>query len=326
MDKQGQPRKAAGSSDRGRAHHRNLSTASHPDRRDAAEALLSHADQQDLTAEASPYAPDPVEPQALARRPSVQPQAPNRRLSQQLSESRRPSQQHSSLSSNTTQALQLRNKSSTDSEGWSMLEREGNSTSGASSYDFPGTWPTAIHDTTTALTQVSTATASYASALTNSGIGRASMSIGTAALSSANKRALSIMSWATDHTGTGVDQLPRPMSKWLKGGRKKIEEQRRAEQRIKEKRRRRESGMGSSSSEPMTFGDERGAFVLETAEMSSTGEIVGPMTSLQGDGFREAVTRGGEVDAGRVELDDDSGEESEEEEGDGMLRVFQFDD
>ncbi|KAH7077585.1 hypothetical protein BKA63DRAFT_508550 [Paraphoma chrysanthemicola] len=326
MDQQGQPRKAAGSSDRGRAHRRNLSTASHPGRRDAAEGLLSHADQQDPTAEASPYAPEPVEPQAPARQPSVQPQAPNRRLSQQLSESRRPSQQHSSISSSTTQALQVRNKSSTDSEGWSMLEREGNSTSGASSYDFPGTWPTAIHDTTTALTQVSTATASYASALTHSGIGRASMSIGTAALSSANKGALSIMAWATDHTGTGVDQLPRPMSKWLKGGRKKIEEQRRAEQRIKEKRRRRESGVASGSSEPMTFGDERGAFVLETAEMSSTGEIVGPMTSLQGDGFSETATRGESVDAGRVGLEDDSEDDRSEEEDDGLVRMFEFDE
>tara|TARA_R110002003_G_scaffold121_21_gene10821 strand:- start:9213 stop:9815 length:603 start_codon:yes stop_codon:yes gene_type:complete len=196
--------------------------------------------------------------------------------------------------------------------------------SGPSSYDFPGTWPTALHDTSAALTQVSSATASYASALTHSGIGKAGWSVGTAAFSSANKGALSLVSWAADHTGTGVDQLPRPVGKWLKGGRRKIEEQRRAEQKIVERRRRRESGR----QDLQPFGDERGPFVLETAEMSSTGEIVGPLTPLQRDGFTEAMTRGGSGVAGQVteQREHDSEDATEEEEDDGMTRLFEFDD
>lgn len=158
------------------------------------------------------------------------------------------------------------------------------------------------------------------------------MSIGTAALTSANKGAHSLVSWAADQAGTGVDQLPRLVSKWLKGGRKQTEEQRWAEQRcaeqmIRERRKRRESEIRPGPQEPMMFGDERGAFVLETAEMSSMGEIVEPLAPLQGDGFKETVTTGGSIDARREELRrDESESEGDEEEDDGLLRVFEFDD
>lgn len=52
------------------------------------------------------------------------------------------------------------------------------------------------------------ASKSYATALSQSGIGRASWSIGSALLSSTNKGALSIAGWAMEKTGAVPNDLP----------------------------------------------------------------------------------------------------------------------
>jgi hypothetical protein len=211
---------------------------------------------------------------------------------------------------------------------WDLLDQDIHLTTTPSatppSYIFPGTWPAAFHDTSLALSSVSTATASYATALTHSGVAKAGWSIGSALASSANRSALSIAAWAVDRTGTGTDQLPGLIGGWVRNGKERAEEIRRAEQR----RRARRDGRVRESN-PLTFGDERGAFVLETGEMSSTGEILGEMRLVHGeDGFVEADTRGVSPTFGalRGEAGEDGEDGEEEEEADGLLRVFELDD
>ncbi|KAF1829048.1 hypothetical protein BDW02DRAFT_634748 [Decorospora gaudefroyi] len=70
-----------------------------------------------------------------------------------------------------------------------------------STYAFPGTWPAALHDTKTALTSVAAATSTYATALSRSGLFKASLSIGSAALSSTNSVAVSVAGWGMRRSG-----------------------------------------------------------------------------------------------------------------------------
>jgi hypothetical protein len=103
------------------------------------------------------------------------------------------------------------------------------------------------------------------------------------------------VNWATDRTGTGADQLPRPMGAWLKSAREKWEVKRK----VKERK-------GASGEREVVWGDEEGLFVLETSEIDGRGEVVNSMAE---------ATR------------EDRGEDKEkEEEGDGMVRLFEFDD
>jgi hypothetical protein len=275
----------------------------------------------------------------------------------------------------------LRKRSSSTSEGWDMLEEQQQdvfnitpslflpacsryaqsntlASSPRPSYDFPGTWPAAIHDTTSALTQVGSATTSYATALTHSGIGKAGWSVGAAIAYTANKRALSLVDWATDHTGTGADQLPRPIAGWLKSGKEKAKERRRAELRKKERQARRARGErspdGRIADGEAVFLDEQGPFALETSEMDSTGELMsGPRPVLiqrsEDDGFAVASTQGGSIDKEEEKVqrgeypehddeepedddeepedDDEEPEDDDEEpEADGLIRLFEFDD
>ena len=175
------------------------------------------------------------------------------------------------------------------------------------SYDFPGTWQAAMHDTSTALSSVSTATASYATAIQQSGLGKAGMSVGTALLSSTNKGALSIVSWAADRTGTGPDSLPRPVAGWLKSGREKMEEAEKARQR----RARRRQGLSEEF-----FPNGRSVALLETMEMrvDEDSHLLGGET--EGDWVDEE---------GLVEALREDGEE-EEGEGERLVRLFEFDD
>ncbi|KAL1799666.1 hypothetical protein ACET3X_000008 [Alternaria dauci] len=92
--------------------------------------------------------------------------------------------------------------SPTNSEEWENLPEPTSTTPLPSTPPFPGTWSAALHDTTAALTQVSYASRSFGAALTKSGIGKASRSVGTAALSSTNQAALAVASWGIKKTGT----------------------------------------------------------------------------------------------------------------------------
>jgi hypothetical protein len=123
MDQDSQPRKAA-NSDRGRQHRRNTSSASHISLPSAGERPQSYLDQQNAQPEASPYALDHDQAPDRSRGPSEQPQAPNRRLSQQPSSTRSQSRHHSRASSSAAQVPQLKNKGSTDSDDWNLLQRD----------------------------------------------------------------------------------------------------------------------------------------------------------------------------------------------------------
>jgi hypothetical protein len=177
-------------------------------------------------------------------------------------------------------------------------------------------------------------------------MGKAGWSVGAAFSAAANRRALSLVDWAVERTGTGTDQLPRPISEWLKGGKERLDEQGRSVRRRKIRKARRhmvERGSSwdgceadRSSQDPMTFGDERGAFVLETAEMDSTGNLLSemspvrerPFKSEDDDGWADASTMGvwsGEREM-REHAGDYEGDIEEQKEDDGMMRLFEFDD
>ncbi|KAF1942749.1 hypothetical protein EJ02DRAFT_454051, partial [Clathrospora elynae] len=258
---------------------------------------------------------------------------------------------HTTAKHTTKPDADLGDESADSSDDWEQIPREvyvQNYTSTSisptlttpPSYPFPGTWPAALQETTSAFSQVTLATKSYASALTSSGFGKASWSIGAAALSSTNKYALSLTSWGLLKTGLMPGELPARVKKWV---RHNDEAKRRVELKMMKKKRRR--GMG----EPLTFGDERGAFVLDMHETDSMGEFTGPVprSMLGGNAPR---SRAGEYEGGEEEdneeedneeednEEEDNGEEDNEEEDneegeegeeygsdDGLLRVFEFD-
>ncbi|KAI4656306.1 hypothetical protein J4E93_001025 [Alternaria ventricosa] len=180
---------------------------------------------------------------------------------------------------------------------------------------FPGTWPAAIHDTSAALSEVSTATLSFASAIASSGLGRASWSIGAATLSSTNRAALTFTAWGMEKTGVMPNELPAPMRKWIQGKEDRDRRRRHAEQRRRDRRRRERDGV------VITGGvDEEGGYVLATHEMDGTlnFEGRGPLDIREEAGEQEKVQ---DHETGREEI-----EEEQEDEGGGLVGVFEFDD
>lgn len=353
-------RKATGSSDRGRAHYRSGSSASQPrcQYEQPQGSPYAEDNRHAATRQASPNSDHGYFP-APARRLSERPQAPSRQLSEQAAARR-----YSEISrAECSSASPLEKKSSGSSDSWDLLEQDEGvqsspvptfareylhrtqsdalDSSAPPSYNFPGTWPAALHDTTTALTQVGSATASYASALTRSGIGRAGWSVGAALASTANRRALSLVDWAADRTGTGADNLPRPIGSWLKGGRKTKEDRQRAKRKRKEKKARQARGdpfpdASDDDFESPQFKDDEGPFTHETSEMSNAGDFVDGLRAVQAEeddndgGFAPATTMGGRAVDGhsRSSLEGYEEEEDEEDEADddGMTRLFQYDD
>ncbi|EAT84708.2 hypothetical protein HBH56_047840 [Parastagonospora nodorum] len=339
-----QSRKATGSSDRGRPHHRSGSSASQHLRpyEQPQGSPCSEDSRHAATRHVSPSSEHGLFP-APTRRLSEQPEAPSRQLSEQAA-ARRYSE-ISRVESPSASPLKKKSSGSSSSDSWDLLEQDEGpaalDSSALPSYNFPGTWPAAFNDTTTALTQIGSATASYASALTRSGIGKAGWSVGAALASTANRRALSLVDWAAGRTGTGEDNLPRPIGRWLKGGRKTKEERRRAERKKKEKEARRARGDPSPEAsddnfESPLFKDDEGPFTLETSEMNNAGDFVDGQRAVQMEeeeeeeddrGFTPATTTtigGRAVERhGRSSLE---GYEEDEVEDDGMKRLFQYDD
>ncbi|KAI4644666.1 uncharacterized protein J4E78_009485 [Alternaria triticimaculans] len=182
---------------------------------------------------------------------------------------------------------------------------------------FPGTWPAAIHDTSAALSEVSTATLSFASALASSGLGRASWSIGAATLSSTNRAALSFTTWGMEKTGVMPNELPAPMRRWIQGKEERDRRRRQAEQRRRDRRRRERDG------QVFTGGvDEEGGYVLATHEIDGTlnFEGRGPVDMREergGQGEEQEYAAGGPEEIEEREA---------EHEDDGLTRVFEFDD
>ncbi|CAO2648094.1 Nn.00g090160.m01.CDS01 [Neocucurbitaria sp. VM-36] len=160
-------------------------------------------------------------------------------------------------------------------EDWDLLEHEApartsvpTALSSPPSYNFPTPWSAALNDTSNALTQVTAASTSYATALSQSGMGKAGWSIGSALASSAKKSALSVAEWGLEKSGKDVEELPAPVRKWL-GGR---------------------GQRGGRRGGRRVMRDERGAFVLETHDLDATGEFV-----KEGAGDDEGAEVEGEV-------------------------------
>ncbi|KAI4698347.1 uncharacterized protein J4E84_001483 [Alternaria hordeiaustralica] len=205
--------------------------------------------------------------------------------------------------------------SSSSSSSWEDLPSP-QSTSLPTATPFPGTWPAALHDTSAALSEVSTATISFASALASSGLGRASWSIGAATLSSTNRAALSFTTWGMEKTGVMPNELPRPMRRWIQGKEERDRRRRQAEQRRRERRRRERDGV------VITGGvDEEGGYVLATHEMDGTlnFEGRGPLDMREETSEQEEVQEHATGQEEIKEQEDDHGE-------DGLMRVFEFDD
>lgn len=154
---------------------------------------------------------------------------------------------------------------------------------------------------------------SYAAALSQSGIGKAGWSIGSALASSANKGALSVAGWGMERSGADTARLPASVKKWL-GKKEKLDEARGWARQAEERRRARKSRPVEGGA-PLTFGDERGAFVLETHEVDSAGLFV-ETTSLN--------LRG--TEGGKGEVGEDEEESEREDEEDMLLGAFELDD
>jgi len=256
--------------------------------------------------------------QPEARRTSLYEPEAVRRAAEFARVSRRPSTfdtfEHQSESIFRSQ--ELKSSPAGSSEEWEVLSRHDDDgfpptepSIPPPSYDFPGTWQAAMHDTSTALSSVSVATTSYATAIRQSGLGKAGMSVGTALLSSTNKGALSLVSWAADRTGTGPDALPRPVAGWLKEGREKMEEVEKARRR----RARRRQGLSEE-----LFPNGRSVALLETMEM----RVDEDSHLLGGESLGDWVDGEGLVDALQEHDQEEEGNGDEE----GLVRLFEFDD
>ncbi|RMZ71482.1 hypothetical protein GMOD_00006599 [Pyrenophora seminiperda CCB06] len=200
---------------------------------------------------------------------------------------------------------------------------------GSESYLFPGTWPAALSDTAQALREVNAATASYVTALTRSGIGRATCSIGTAALATTNTAAFALTSWGLAKTGFGSNDLPRPLHKWLQAKEEREKRRKRKEQR----KRNQEVGNG-------VFEDGEGSFTLGTREKvedASEGyegewearELRGMEAAVESEGEDNAIASLKELDFDEEEVEEeyDSEEDDEEDENEpSVLMGFNFQD
>ncbi|KAL6711247.1 hypothetical protein ACN47E_005778 [Coniothyrium glycines] len=138
----------------------------------------------------------------------------------------------------------------------------------APSYAFAGTWTAAYHDTATAVAQVGSASKSYVSALTKSGIGKAGWSIGSALLTSTGKGASSLTGWAFNRAGIMPNDLPGPMRSWLqrkhqRAGRPNIPP--RGSQMYEP---------GADQPGPFFLQDEREGFMVEAYQLGKGDEIV----------------------------------------------------
>ncbi|KAJ5025079.1 hypothetical protein PSV08DRAFT_366918 [Bipolaris maydis] len=192
------------------------------------------------------------------------------------------------------------------------------------SYPFPGTWSAALQDSNHALTKVGSATVSYATALATSGVGKATLSISAAALSTTNKYAASLTSWGLAKSGFGRNELPAPICKWLT--KKEEADKKRSKARNKSEPTQRE------------FTDAKGRYVLDMYDTDASGDFVRSADKSEGKveeggeeaGWGEQEMRGGGPfdDRFAVEYSEESDSEDEEEAGedDGLVRMFEFDD
>ncbi|KAH7401689.1 hypothetical protein BKA66DRAFT_112664 [Pyrenochaeta sp. MPI-SDFR-AT-0127] len=237
-------------------------------------------------------------------------------------------------------------------EGWDIVEHTvpiPYSTTGATSpppsYEFPGPWDAALHESSVALSQLSSASKSYASALAQSGLGKASWCIGSALASSANKGAANLAGWGLAKSGVGTDALPRPVKMWL-GRKDRLDAPATRRTRdVDPRRQRRGFDMGPPAlnvnvhTESDMFGDEQGAFILETHDMNSTEDFLSEPPNMSRARGRQdyawttaATTSFGSVDLGGVHTAEQRGsggdeDDKKEEVGeDGLVRLFQFDD
>ncbi|EUC47409.1 hypothetical protein COCMIDRAFT_3663 [Bipolaris oryzae ATCC 44560] len=200
-------------------------------------------------------------------------------------------------------------------------------TANSPSYPFPGTWSAALQDSNKAMSKVGSATLSYATALATSGMGKATLSISAAALSTTNKYAASLTSWGLAKSGFGRNELPAPICKWLK----------KKEDADKKKNKARKK----SEAVQREFTDERGRYVLDMHDTDAEGDFVrGAKVKAtevgEEAGWGEQEMKGGGPFDDRFAIAD-SDEESESEEsnsedeedageGDGLVRIFEFDD
>ncbi|KAF2133109.1 hypothetical protein P153DRAFT_381552 [Dothidotthia symphoricarpi CBS 119687] len=162
------------------------------------------------------------------------------------------------------------------SDGWDLVDHDsptGGTNTFLPSQDFPGTWDAAYNSTSHALREVTAASSSYITSLSKSGISQAGWSIGAALTSTANKSALSVVSWAAEKSGVDTTVLPGGVKDWLKG-KDRLDKARQRVRNVDGKRlARRLSRVSGETGElpnegvlwdrPITFGDARGAFVLD---------------------------------------------------------------
>ncbi|KAF2731777.1 hypothetical protein EJ04DRAFT_554512 [Polyplosphaeria fusca] len=140
-----------------------------------------------------------------------------------------------------------RDSSDDDSNEYDWVEKEEIDSEGTiapvPSSNFPNTWSNAYADASTAATQVGKASKAWYKSVAGSGVAKAGWSIGGALAATANRGALTAVSYAVDATGADKQRLPGPVKSWLKGKEKMDEakirakeaEERRLERKYKHK-------------------------------------------------------------------------------------------
>ena len=125
-------------------------------------------------------------------------------------------------------------------------------------------------------------------------------------------------------TGVMTNELPHPFREWMASK----EEAEARKQAVQERKRRQRIQHGSTI--PVSFEDEQGTYMLDMHEMDAEGAFLGSGPKGLGEreeGWEEQTLSKGEAKAEAKAKPGDYEEGGKEEKaGDGLVRVFEFDD
>jgi hypothetical protein len=165
--------------------------------------------------------------------------------------------------------------SSSSTSTWDVVEAHPPSTPHSRTSAFPEL-DAALQSATTALTTVRTASSTLATTLSNSAIAQTTRSLAAAATASTS----TLATWAASKTSSDARDFARSIHEWLLRSDMPVP----ASIPVRRRGQRRATAPGASEpsngiirrSDPLTFGDEQGAFVLDTRYVDDGLSLLGP--------------------------------------------------
>jgi hypothetical protein len=165
--------------------------------------------------------------------------------------------------------------SSSSTSTWDVVEAHLPSTPHSRTSAFPEL-DAALQSATTALTTVRTASGTLATTLSNSAISQTTRSLAASATASAS----TLATWAASKTSSDARDFARSIHEWLLRSDMPVP----ASIPVRRRGQRRATAPGASEpsngiirrSDPLTFGDEQGAFVLDTRYVDDGLSLLGP--------------------------------------------------